>query len=270
MNNKYAQLFIMFFVLFLAQTSLFAQTDKIWDPEKDAVLDGKSILKANLTGLALRNYGFYAERILNKRISLVLGVNKMPEGTIPYLNKFIDPESFDDIEGISDIRISSFSIAPEMRFYLSRSGFGKGFYVAPYYKFEHFGASNYHIEFIDENNINQEIKLNGNLNTHSFGAAIGAQWLLGKRKNIALDWLIIGAHYGGNKGHFDGESTYVLSENDQIEAKKIIEDNLNGVKIGNLVPIRIENLEINAREAQVDISSPWAFIRTAISVGFRF
>ena len=108
------------------------------------------------------------------------------------------------------------------------------------------------------------------MNTHSVGAAFGIQWLMGKRRNIVLDWTIIGAHYGGNKGHFDGNSTYALSENDRLEAKKIIEDNINSVKIGNSIPIKVESLEIGERSAQMDISSPWAFIRMALSVGFRF
>ena len=252
-------------ILFLVSSGLSAQNGKSpWSPSHGAILDVKTIVKANMTGLALRNYGYYTERIVGKRVSIAVGVNTMPHGNVPYLDKFIDSED------ITDIELGSFSIAPEVRFYLSKSGYGKGFYIAPYYKYERFNASNYVVEFIDENNIDQIIRLSGNLNTHSVGAAFGIQWLMGKRRNIVLDWTIIGAHYGGNKGHFDGNSTYALSENDRLEAKKIIEDNINSVKIGNSIPIKVESLEIGERSAQMDISSPWAFIRMALSVGFRF
>lgn len=260
MGKKYLFLLIVFVSL-----SINAQVDKRqWSPDQGAILDGKTILKANLLGTPLRNYGFYAERVLGKRVSFVIGVNKMPTGKIPYLDLFIDNER------ITDLEVSSFAIMPEIRFYLSKSGYGKGFYIAPYYKYEQFNADNYSVEFSDENSITQTVTLNGNLNTQGAGAIIGVQWLLGKRKNITIDWGIVGAHYGINRGDFDGKSSYSLSEKDQKEVKRVIEEEFSDISISDIFSVKIESVDIDANSAKAKISSPWAFIRSNLSVGIRF
>lgn len=253
------------FLLALVALSINAQVNRNqWTPDQGAILDGKTILKANLMSIPLRNYSFYAERALNKRVSFVIGINTMPTGKIPYLDRYFDDER------ITDLEVNSFAIMPEVRFYLSKSGYGKGFYIAPYYKYERFNADNYSVEFPDENNITQTISLNGNLNTRGAGAMIGVQWLLGKRKNITIDWGIIGAHYGVNRGDFGGKSTYALSENDQKEVKRVIEEDFSEISILDIFSVKVEDIDIDANSAKAKISSPWAFIRSNLSIGFRF
>lgn len=259
------QKIITILLLSLFTSTLIAQSIKDeWHPSHGSLLDGKTIIKANLLGMTARNFGFYGERIISKRVSFVLGVNTMPEGNIPYIEHFTDePE-------IRDIQISSLAFTPEIRIYLSRSGYGKGFYIAPYYKYEKYDASSYNIEFSDEDNNTQFINMNGNLNTHSFGAALGVQWLVGKQKNIIIDWTMLGAHYGSNKGYLKGKTTYDMTEETQNEIRKTIEDSFQSIEIGNLVPIKTENIQIDKNNASVDIKSPWAFIRSSLSIGFRF
>ncbi len=255
-------LLITFLLLAL---SLSAKSQKSeWNPSDNAMLDGKTIVKVNLLGMPTRNFGVYGERIISKRVSFVLGINSMPEGKIPYINKFTTEQE------ILDIRISSLSMTPEFRFYLSRSGFSKGFYIAPYYRYEKYKASSYNLEFEDEDYNTQHIMMSGNLNTHSAGAIIGVQWFLGKRKNISLDWTIFGAHYGANSGQLKGYTSYPMSETTQKDIRKTIEDSFGSIKIGNVVPVKTENIVVDENNAQVDIKSPWAFIRSALSVGIRF
>lgn len=256
---------IVSILLIFISISLSSQTSKIsWNPSEQALLDGKTIIKANLLGATTRNYGYYGERILGKRVSLVVGFNTMPNGKIPHIERFTnEPE-------ILNIEVSSMAFTPEIRFYLSPSGYGKGFYIAPYYKYEKYNASSYNIEFIDEEDMTQFINMNGYLDTHSVGAAIGIQWFLGKRKNISLDWTIIGAHYGSNTGHLKGSTTYIMTEETQNEIIKTIEDSFSSIENGNFVPVKTENIKVDSHNASADIKSPWAFIRSALSIGIRF
>lgn len=225
---------------------------------------GKTILKSNVLGWATRNFGFYGEQIISKNISAVLGVNIMPQGGVPYISRFSDDPQ------LEDIRIGTFSFTPEVRFYLSRSGYGKGFYIAPYYKYERFKASNLLIEFEDQNSVPQEINLKGNLNTHSGGAIIGIQWLAGKKKRIALDWTIIGAHYGTNKALFNGTSSHEMSAEEQASLKQEIIKNLNDIEIGGKKIAEVERVDVSSTSAEAKTKGPWAFIRSSFSIGYRF
>lgn len=253
-------------LLILFSTTIFAQKSNYtdWHPSQGALLDGKTIIKTNLFGFTSRNYNFQAERIITKRVSVLAAINTMPNGKIPYIDRFTDDPS------INDIQISSLAFTPEVRIYIGNSGYGKGFYVAPYYKYEKFNAKNYLVDFEDETNTTRQLDLSGRLNTHSFGAALGIQWLLGKNDNIIIDWTMIGVHYGSNKGDLSGHTNYTISETSQKELKKIITDGLGSIEIGNLEPIEIEEIFVDSNNAKVSISSPWASIRGALSIGFRF
>ncbi len=220
------RLFIFVTIGLMTLCNLNAQeiNGESWNMSDVALLDGKTIAKANALGWVTRNFGFYGERVINKNISAVVGVNFMPKGNIPFIGKFTEDQD------VKEIQASSFAFTPEVRFYLGKSGYGRGFYVGPYYKYEHFNADNYTVYYQDENNINQSVILDGKMNTHSFGAIVGAQWLLGKNKNIALDWTIIGAHYGANRGVFNGESTREISPEEQVILKHELEKAINNLE----------------------------------------
>lgn len=238
--------------------------DQPWNMNEAALLDGKTIIKANTLGWITRNFGFYGERVINKNISAVLGINFMPKGSIPFIGIFTEEKT------VKDVQVNSFAFTPEVRFYLGKSGYGRGFYIGPYYKYEHFNADNYTVFYRDENNINQSVTLDGKLNTHSVGAVIGAQWLLGKNKNIVLDWTIIGAHYGANRGTFNGETAREISEEEQVIVKNELEEAINNLELGNKKIFEAEGVTVNSHSAQANVKSPWTLFRMAFSVGYRF
>ena len=68
-------------------STLAAQTPK-FTPEHGALLDGKTIVKANITSPIFKNYSFAAERILTKGLSLQLGIATMPKGALPFSSSF--------------------------------------------------------------------------------------------------------------------------------------------------------------------------------------
>ncbi len=267
---------IMFiFMMLLLFGGLFAQfsqpsaqhENQMALPKHGALLDGKTLVKANLLGMPLRNFSFYGERILTKRMSLVLGYNTMLEGQIPFIKSFTDDRE------LIDMQVSSTSFTPEIRFYLSKSGYSKGFYIAPYYRFEKFNVGELAVDVdydIDEypgtEPFDDTLTTKGGLNTHSFGVLLGVQWMMGKKKNIILDWTILGVHYGTNKisaeGRFDKTSLDLIKDAvDQIRTDLQEE-------LGDMATIN--RLEADGNSVFFDMKTPWAMVKMSISIGFRF
>ena len=120
----------------------------------------------------------------------------------------------------------------------------------------------------------EEIKISfsGDLATNSVGAGFGVQWFLGKKKNIVLDWNILGAHYGKGTLSFSGTFTAnkEITEEQLDELGKLVSDNLQDFRKGEFKDV---NVEVNAKDKKIsvkDMSIPWAWLRTSLSIGIRF
>ena len=222
-----------------------------------------NFVKLNLTGIALKNYGLQYERILNRKFSVALGYRFMPSTNIPFKSSVIkaigenDPETINFLE---TFKISNYAITPEVRIYLSRKGYGRGFYLAPFYRYSNFSTNNVSIQFNSDNGQKQTVDLAGNLSGSSAGLMLGAQWELGK--HLCLDWWILGPHYGSAKGSFTGTTNRELSLKEQYEIKKQIED----IEL----PIVEKTVTTTSNSANLTISGPWAGVRAGICFGFRF
>lgn len=255
------KIFISAFAFFLGTSSLFAQNN--WNVSDGALLDGKTIVKVNLGGLVLRNFGFYGERIINNRFSAVLGVNFMPKGGIPYINNF-DKVTEQDVDGtLSNLKINTFSLIPEIRIYTG-SGYGKGFYVAPYFKYETFGLTDLNVNFNDYEGVERQVNMDGRLATYSGGLMIGYQWLIGKNKNFVIDWSIIGVHYGASSGNIHGYVVNGMTEKEQISVRDNLEEKFKDI------PMIKYTIAVDSHNANVDVKGPWAFLRGGVSIGYRF
>ena len=90
----------------------------------------KNFIKLNLTSLAILNFSLQYERVFSRSVSGALSGAYMPENTIPkYIadeaikqmnensDEGIDPKSEDIIR---NMLISSYSITPEVKFYLGK------------------------------------------------------------------------------------------------------------------------------------------------------
>ncbi|MFV0470716.1 MAG: DUF3575 domain-containing protein [Paludibacteraceae bacterium] len=255
--------FIIIFLSIVSLTSTFAQAD--WSVSDGALLDGKNIIKVNLTSLPLRNYTFYGERIINQHMSVSLGVGFIPQGRLPLVDNFTSVTE-QGVEGdILNMEVSSFAVIPEVRFYTGSSGYGRGFYVAPYLKYEKFGLDKVSVTFTDNDGDDRQIDLNGKLDTYSVGAMIGYQWLIGSRKNFVIDLSILGLHGGKSSGNMHGY--YAIGEmtaSEQQDVKENIDDTLDDI------PLIKYTTTVDEKNADVSISGPWAFFRIGLSVGYRF
>lgn len=222
---------------------------------------GKNIFKINLTALFLNQYNFQYERVISKRISLVVGYRTMPEGPVPFKQKLIDNST--DPAGAKDafdaLSISNSAITPELRLYTGKKGYGKGFYLAPFYRMATFKASGFNIDFTNAAGNPSSMQLSGELKGNTYGLMMGAQWSLGK--HVSLDWHILGAHYGNSNGTLYGRSSVSLTTAEQT-------DLLNSMKDID-IPLTEERYTVNANGATMEMKGPWAGIRAAIGLGIR-
>src|SRR6185312_2029947 len=185
-------------------------------PKRLIQIPPKNLIKINLSALLFKSYSLQYERILNRKFSVALQYRMMPETGIPFKSnvlKLIDNEDPDTKKTIEDFKMSNYAITPEVRLYLSRKGFGKGFYFAPFYRFASFTSNQLNVSFTDENDAEQKIKMSGKITSNTFGLAIGAQHFIGK--HIVLDWSLVGPHYGSAKGVFSGTPSHSLSADEQ-------------------------------------------------------
>ena len=251
--------------------TLAAQTPK-FTPDHGALLDGKTIVKANLTSPAFRNYSFAVERVLTKGLGLQLGVATMPKGSLPLAS------TLDKLGGevsLTSLKIKSFYLTPELRWYTG-GGYGHGFYLMAYYRYQTYNLSGYDLKAkvstnssANEKEIN--LALSGDVKTNAIGVGLGAQWLLGRNKNIVLDWNIIGAHAGKAKLTLTGNySNSGLSDQEIEDLRKQVSEDISDLPVVKIADQEVK-IDPNKKNVSLDnISSPWGWLRISLSIGFRF
>lgn len=216
----------------------------------------KNIVKINLIGLSIN--GQY-ERILNKRFSIALSYKFLPSGKL-FFRGLIPVTDQQARESLDDLIVSNSAITPEVRLYVGKKGYGRGFYLAPFYRSAKFNGRGLGIDFTLDNGQNATFNMEGSIKSSTFGLLLGAQWKIGK--NFWLDWQILGPHYGKATGNIIGKSTAALSLTEQTSL-------LNALREID-IPFTNENPSVNATEASLGLTGPWAGLRTGISLGFDF
>ena len=237
-----------------AQDSYVAQVKK-----QDSVKHQMNFIKVNLMGLPIKNFSFQYERVLSIVISVAVSYRFMPTSKIPFAtsiaNSASSNNSQDTKDAIEKLRMSNFAITPEIRFYLGK-GYGKGFYIGLFYRYTSFTVDHFAISYDDVN----DLDMNGKLTTNTGGILFGAQWSLGK--HLCLDWQIFGPHYGSGKGILSGISSQPLTPTQQNTLKT----NLDDIDI----PLTTKTVAVNATGGSLTLSGPWAGMRSALCLGFKF
>ncbi|MGJ7030761.1 DUF3575 domain-containing protein [Niabella hirudinis] len=228
----------------------------------DGLQSKRSIIKLNLISPVLKNYSVQYEQVLTKRLSLALGARIMPASTLPFrqeIRKKIVDEDIDFVnEAIDKLKFSNYAITPELRFYPGRKGYGRGFYLAPYYRFAQYTIKEGRFSF-DENGEHYDIDASGKVTAHTGGLLMGAQWQLGK--TLGLDFWIAGPGIGGASGDISGKSSPTLSPDDQEELRTQLK------KVD--IPLTKETIYVDANGGKIGLSGPWAGIRSGLLLTFR-
>ena len=260
---------ILFLLTLLLAPLVYAQELDALDPALEKETDSlnleyqakQNIVKLSLTSLAFRNIHLQYERILNKKISVSLSFSTIFEGEVPLIgsveNTIDDAESF---EQIKDISLSYYSVTPEVRFYLGKKGFGKGFYLAPFYRNSKLTLDGVSFEYENDAGGTSIIKANGSISGNTFGLLIGSQFNLGK--SVVLDWWIVGPHYGSGSGSLNGRNSQPFSSDE----RNALQEELNDLDL----PLVDETNEVSAQDIKVLFSGPWGGVRAGLSLGFRF
>jgi hypothetical protein len=239
-----------------------------YQPETSDI--SKNFIKFNLTSLAILNFSLQYERVLSKRVSAALSFSLMPENTIPvYIaDQFIQVADENSDEGIDaetediirNLLISSYTITPEVRFYLGKKGYGRGFYTALFYRYGHYAVSNMPIPYTNDLDEDITIDTEGEIISHTGGFLLGYQWALGK--HMCLDWQMFGPHFGVSSGDFLGLPSSPLSATDQAD----IEEEFLKVE-SSLVE---QTVDATANEVKMLFDGPWGGMRFAVTLGVKF
>lgn len=262
--NLHAQTDSLAVADFLMKPNTINEAPKTQKASKRLIqIPSMNLIKLNLTSLLLKSYSLQYERVLNRKFSIAIQYRMMPETGIPFKNnvlKLVDDEDADTRKTIEDFKISNYAITPEVRIYLSRKGFGKGFYLAPFYRYASFTSNQLNVFFTDENDMDQSVKMSGKITSNTFGLSIGAQHFIGK--HIVLDWSMFGPHYGSAKGNFSGTPSHSLSGDEQNDLR----DQLDGIDI----PLTTKTVNVSANQASLNLDGPWAGLRFTIGLGVKF
>lgn len=223
----------------------------------------QNMIKLNLPGVAINTYSLQYERVLTRKFSFALAFRTMPNGLLPMKDKIIDKANITDPDVISTmnaLKMSNTAITPEFRFYLSKRGRGRGFYIAPFYRYSKYTVSNMEFTIEDSPGNTRKIGLGGSLTSNTGGLLFGAQWRIAKV--LCLDFWFFGPHYGNGNGSLSGTSSIPLTTNEQND----IRDQLNDIDI----PLTTKTVTVNASGASMTLKGPWAGIRTGLCLGIWF
>ena len=250
MKKNYLILLALFLIAF--QTKAQSTTDS------SKVSDGrKNLIKINLPTLALRTYALEYERAIGKKTALSLGYRFMPKGSIPLkgiINDLIDDEETN--KQLNSFDFSNNAITPQIKFYFGKDIF-KGFYLAPFARFATYKAEGFFNYDADDDGIDEQIPMQGDLKTITGGLELGVNFRLSKRLHLNIN---AGPQFGSSKGNFDGKKA--LSTEEQDELRNELED--------LEIPFADKEVNVTASGANVKLSGPWAGFKAGIMLGFRF
>jgi hypothetical protein len=241
--------------------NLESDSEELQSFEKYSWGDKKNIPKFTFTSLIFRNIQLQYERVLNRKFSAGLTYSFIPEGDFPFRDRIINSVDNEDAVSryIENATLQYSSFTPEIRFYLGK-GYGKGFYLAPFYRHTSYTLDNINFYYDTDEGFEEKLDTGGDLSSNTFGLQIGSQFNLGSR--LILDWYIMGPHYGSSSGDLSGRTGRTLSETEQQSLKNEL-DEID-------FPLGDFSNEVNSNGAIVKVDGPWAGIRAGLALGYRF
>lgn len=217
-------------------------------------------VKTNLAGVAVRNYQLQYERILLRRFSVALSYRVMPGGTVPFTSTLLDIAGDPTLtDALTNMTVGGTALTPELRIYLGK-GYGRGFYLAPFYRDARFDAANARVHFETLPGQTESIVLRGATRAHTAGILLGAQWALGK--HLTLDWWILGPHAGKGSADLKGVPGKTLNAYEQEQLR----DKLASIKF----PLATESISVGANSGQVKLGGTMGGVRAGLALGVRF
>lgn len=239
-------------------------TDQLHPRKNPFTGDYKNIAKINLTSLAFTTFSLQYERLLPHKMSVALGIKFRPNTALPLKNQINnlvigDEEDKELTTFLESTKINSFVITPEFRYYFGKTA-GKGFYLAPFLRYEHYNLSST-FTFTDMNDMKTNVPFKGSMENIGIGLLIGSQFKIGER--FTLDWWILGPYYS-----FSSKLNLKASGfNFQPEDQEILQESLEDLEISWF---KTES-KVTATSANLTMKGKLGGIRAfGLCFGFKF
>jgi len=240
----------VFLIVILSLISLL-----IWGQEK------KNAIKLLPLSLPTNSAVFEYERMLNEKNAIEFGVG------IPLKQSFVDKfgMNWSTDENISSDEFGIFSLRAAYRHYTGKSMLPKGFYIAPYIKYQGISASADNVRTIEDDlgnssyNENYDVKIN----TVSAGFQLGYQFLISK--TVTLDLFFFGLEAGLGKV----DANIYVSDPEQVDD---IYNDVNDV-VDDLPSFWGNKIDVSSGNNNVNIKGKNLFYpmyRGGISLGIAF
>lgn len=236
-----------------------------------------SVLKVNLSSLALGAYSLQYEKVLSKRTSFALGVVYRPVKKVPFasaVERFVDAaDSRIDYISLDNVKkaestVGTFGVTPEFRIYLGKNKYVPiGTYIAVFGRYNsYFGKAPVFVDMAyKETFARVELPVDTHVKTYSGGLMIGKQFRLGNR--FTFDWFIIGGHYGKVTVH--GESKQDLEGYDEQFIKDLKAKIIDTFKINE----QYLSLDVDKQGVRVDNARNLTFLNLrglGFNIGYKF
>ncbi|GEO07916.1 DUF3575 domain-containing protein [Segetibacter aerophilus] len=189
----------------------------IYLPAQSQMLEGKNMVKVNLSSFVGKGFGLQYERQIGKRFTVALGYSKIPTSNIAF-KSFIENQIDDPDIKIGDFKLGTSIFTPEVRYYVGKRGAFHGFYLAPYGRFGRYNLQG-PITYTTSTNAKRDLVFTGSLNATTGGLMLGSSFTLHKR--LYLDWWIVGGSIGSANGNFIAQTA--LSESEQRSLREELE-----------------------------------------------
>lgn len=217
-----------------------------------------NVVKLNLWGLAFKSFSFQYERVLGNKTSVCGGLRFSPFSNLA--GRFNGGlSSGQNLAGdITSVKYGNWAITPEFRYYLSKQA-GKGFYLAPFLRYESFGLKS---SFLLKDGGANVADFKGSLGGLGAGLMTGAQFSLGEK--ISLDWWIAGGYMKFHTLKMSATSAdFGLSSADLAEINDEIKTIDNAL---------LKNFEASATNQEISLKAKSSFpgVRAGLCLGFRF
>ncbi len=232
-------------------------------------VDRKWVVKVQPVNFVLQSYSFEAERMLNAKNAVTLGIGIPSNGSL--VGKYgIDKED------VSKAELGTMHIRGAYRHYTGSSGLPKGFYIEPYLKYQKINASATATSISnDETDIDYSANFKGDFHTLNAGFQMGVQFLIAK--TVAIDFYFLGLEAGIASGNFTGTPSGSSNVGDLY---KKVDQAINGKPADNENPAEegfpsfiANKLKVTQTNTSVNVkasSMPYPWFRGGISIGIAF
>lgn len=259
-------------ILFASSQSVFGQEDTTLDAQPEIVdsvfteSPSRHIVKLNVPSLFVGTFSFQYEVFPVNWMSIGLGFKFTPERKMVFEDTVIDligdendTDALDEplTKFFDEFEFSGNAFTPEVRFYLGQ-GYGKGFYLGPFVRFDNYKfSSTYAFNTLEDSYL---IDFEGKHKGFGYGLNIGTQFTIGRHFVIDTS---LGPYFSNIKIDFNSTSNYSLTDQEVEEFR----DELNDFELPN----GDTEITLTNNSAKVKLTSDNFFnLRFGLGVGYRF